>query len=186
MNKIKIIITLCLLSSLIACKEEIDNRENRDALQAGVVPKSYIAYYHFGPDTIYQAEREIDFTGDSIPDLRFVSGEGDIDGTGRPGYICTARIDLIDSSFSIAAFKLWSTRLIHQGDAIDSTLSWRSYQFYGAVVTLNQIISTRGYFDKFYMDSTGYIGLKHEVNLGWLKIKVEGCSKIILYEYLMK
>lgn len=118
--------------------------------------------------------------------MLFSSGESENICSGSSGYICGASIGLIESSFSIAAFKLWTTNLIHQGDYIDSTLSWSTWQYYGAVVQLNQIISSRGHFLEYYIDSTGYIGLKYQEKLGWLKIKVEGCSKIILYEYLIK
>lgn len=58
MTKSRIFIFFCLLSSLYSCKVEV---EDPSALKAGIVPKSYLTYHRFGPDTIYRAERKIDY-----------------------------------------------------------------------------------------------------------------------------
>jgi len=173
---------------MIGCNKKTDDESHLpDVLRAGYVPKTYLVHNQYGPDTIYKADKYYDFNKDSIQDLLFQSSEFEYDDHGRTGYGCKSSIYIMDSTLSVAAYKyLGSVDIIHYGDKIDSSLKWEPWQSYGWYVTLNNILSTRGVIDKFYWDSAGYVGLNYGNNMGWLKLKVEGCSKIILYECLIK
>jgi len=94
---------------------------------------------------------------------------------------------LVASAVWLAPYKNFITGyIIHYGDKIDSSLFWYPWQDYGEFVTLSDILTTRNIDQRFYCDSTGYIGLRHRTNMGWFKLKLEGCNKIILYESLIK
>jgi hypothetical protein len=182
------ILPICIVIIIMGCNKKTDEESPPPhILKAGDVPESFLVHHQYGPDTIYKADKYYDFNNDSIRDLLFHSSEFEYDDHGRIGYGCESSIYIVDSTLKVAPFtSMERVDIIHYGDKIDSTLRWDTWQNYGWSVRLNSILSTRGVFDKFYWDSTGYIGLNYGNSMGWLKIKVEGCSKIILYECLIE
>lgn len=181
------ILGFCII--IMACNNKADEEiYPSDIVRAGYIPDKYSFYNRYGPDTIYRENKGYDFNNDSVQDFLFHSTEYEYDDHGRPGYGCESSIYIKNSTASIAPFKYWwSVEIIHYGDVIDTSYRWQwhPWQSYGYYISLNRILTTRNVVDTFYWDATGYIGLRLDENIGWLKLRVEGCSKIILYECLI-
>ena len=179
------LITISLLSS--NCEKGKNNLSD-DILKAGYIPDSYSIHNQYGPDTIFLGDKNYDFNNDQKSDLKFHSQYYEyVDPSdGRSGYYCNSSVTITDTAMSAAIQRNNGSNysIIHYGDKLDDLLAWNQ-EMTGLDFLFNKIMSTRGVEDRFYWDSTGYIGIKYGERLGWIKIKVNGCNEIILYECLI-
>jgi hypothetical protein len=179
------LITISFFGS--SCEKGKDNFSD-DILKAGFIPDSYSIHTQYGPDTIFKVDKSYDFNNDLKPDLKFHSQSYEyIDPSdGRPGNYCNSSVIIVDTAISAAILRNNGTNyaLIHYGDKLDDFLDWNQ-EMTGLEFQFNEIMSTRGVDYRSYWDSTGYMGIKYKNKLGWLKIKINGCNEIILYECLI-